>query len=391
MAETATVRAGRLPTWLGALAPVALIGILVAVFLAFDPIGELRSVPPVESLSFERTTLEPGNVELLLRNDGPDPVTIAQVLVNDAYWQFEIGDNELRRLESTTLEIPYPWEPELPLNIAVVTSTGVTIEHEIEAAAETPEPDARTLLIYALLGLYIGVIPVAVGLLWFPALKNASKTWLGFFLAFTLGLLAFLLIDTLVEGLEIAGETGAALDGVGLFGIGALTSVLLLFGLERWLSSRRRAGTTGLFLAYLVATGIGLHNLGEGLAVGAALAVGEVALGTSLVLGFALHNTTEGLAIVAPLGAEEKRPLFRHFVALGLVAGAPTIAGAWFGGFAFAPSWGALAFGVAAGAIAQVLWTIGRNMPTGRGLSSTAGILGFVAGLVVMYVTGLFA
>ena len=387
---TATAKTGRIPTWLGALAPLVLIGVLIAAFLAFDPIGQLRSTPPVEALSFERTTLEPGSVELLIRNDGPDEVAIAQVLVNDAYWEFEVDDNSLGRLESTTLEIPYPWEPELPLNIAIVTSTGVTIEHEIEAAAETPRADADTLLIYALLGLYIGVIPVAVGLLWFPALRTASKTWLGFFLAFTLGLLAFLLIDTLAHGFEIAGETGAALDGVGLFGIGAIVAVLLLVGLERWLG-RRQGTVSGLFLAYLVATGIGLHNLGEGLAVGAALAVGELALGTSLILGFALHNTTEGLAIVAPLGGSEKRPALAHFVALGAVAGVPTIFGAWAGGFAFAPAWGSVAFGVAAGAIAQVLWTIGRNLPSGRGVSSGAGIVGFVAGLLVMYVTGLFA
>ena len=377
--------------WFGALAPLVLIALLIAGFLAFDPIGELRSVPPVESLSFERTTLEPGSVELTVRNDGPDQVSIAQVLVNDAYWQFTVGDNDLGRLESTTVNIPYPWEPELPLNIAIVTSTGVTIEHEIEAAAETPEPDGSTLLIYALLGLYIGVIPVAVGLLWFPALKNASAKWLAFFLAFTLGLLAFLFIDTLVEGLEIASETGAALDGVGLVGIGALVAVLSLFGLERWLSKRRGAGVTGLLLAYLVATGIGLHNLGEGLAVGAALAVGELALGTSLILGFALHNTTEGLAIVAPLGTDDRRPAIKHFIGLGAVAGVPTILGAWLGGFAFAPMWGSLAFGVAAGAIAQVLWTIGRNMPAGYNLASAAGVLGFISGLVVMYATGLFA
>jgi zinc transporter ZupT len=374
-----------------ALAPLLLIGLLVAAFIAFDPIGELRSTPPVEAVSFERTTLEPGSVELVVRNDGPDEVTIAQVLVNDAYWQFEIGDRSLGRLESTTVDISYPWEPELPLNIALVTSTGVTIEHGIEVAAETPTADGRTLLIYALLGLYIGVIPVAVGLLWFPALRAASKTLLGFFLAFTLGLLAFLLIDTLAEGFEIAGETGAALDGVGLFGIGAVVAVLFLLGLERWLSAKRGASTSGLFLAYLVATGIGLHNLGEGLAVGAALATGELALGTSLILGFALHNTTEGLAIVAPLGGDKDRPALKHFVGLGVVAGVPTIFGAWLGGFAFAPAWGAVAFGVAAGAIAQVLWTIGRNMPNGRGVSSGAGILGFVAGLLVMYVTGLFA
>lgn len=390
MTSTATAKTG-FPTWLGAIAPLVLIGVLVFAFIAFDPIGELRSTPPIETLSFERTTLEPGSVELLVRNDGPDQVSIAQVLVNDAYWQFETGDNDLGRLESTTVEIPYPWEPELPLNIAIVTSTGVTIGHDIEAAAETPSADASTLLIYALLGLYIGVIPVAVGLLWFPALRSASKKWLGFFLAFTLGLLAFLLMDALAEGLEIASETGAALNGVGLLGIGAIVTVLVLFGLERWLAGRRGGSVPGLFLAYLVATGIGLHNLGEGLAVGAALAVGELALGTSLIVGFALHNTTEGLAIVAPLGSDKKRPAFKHFVALGAVAGVPTIFGAWLGGFAFAPAWGSLAFGIAVGAIAQVLWTIGKNMPRGHEVSSGAGILGFVAGLFVMYATGLFA
>ena len=387
---TATAKSGRIPVWLGALLPVFVIAGLVAVFLMFDPIGQLRSVPPVETLSFERTTLEPGNIELLVRNDGPDPVSIAQVLVNDAYWQFDLGDNDLARLESTKISIPYPWEPELPLNVVIITSTGLTIEHPIEAAAETPQADASTLLVYALLGLYIGVIPVAVGLLWFPALKNASKKWLTFFLAVTLGLLAFLLVDTLAEGVELAGETGAALDGVALFGIGIITAVLALFGLERWLEQRRSAGTTGLFLAYLVATGIGIHNFGEGLAVGSALAIGEIALGTSLIVGFAVHNTTEGLAIVAPLGGDEKRPSLWHFVGFGAVAGAPTILGAWLGGFAFAPAWGALTFGVAAGAIGQVLWTIGRNMPRGQGVASPVGILGFVGGLLVMYLTGLF-
>ena len=386
-----TARASRIHPWVGALGPLVLIAAFVVAFIALDPIGSLRPVPPVETLSFERTTLEPGLIEMEVRNDGPDELTIAQVIVNDAYWQFEVEDPRLGRLESTTIDAHYPWEEGLPLTIAVVTSTGVTIEHEIEAAAETPGFDASTLLVYALLGLYIGVIPVAIGLLWFPALRAASKSLLGFFLAFTLGLLAFLLVDTVAEGLEIAGEAGAAVNGIGLFAIGAVGAVLALVGLERWLAARRGASSSGLVLAYLVATGIGLHNLGEGLAVGAALAAGEIGLGTGLIVGFALHNTTEGLAIVAPLGTDEKRPPLKHFIGLGAVAGAPTIAGAWLGGFAFAPAWGAVAFGVAAGAIAQVLWTIGRHMPSGRGLSSTPGILGFVAGLVVMYVTGLFA
>jgi zinc transporter ZupT len=167
-----------------------------------------------------------------------------------------------------------------------------------------------------------------------------------------------------------------------------------LLVLQNLLQRRSSTGTAAaLGLAYLVAAGIGLHNMGEGLAVGAALASGEIALGTSLVLGFALHNTTEGLAIVAPLGGQERRPALWHFALLGAVAGLPTVLGAWAGGFAFSPAWATLAFGVAAGAIAQVVWAIGRSLMGGRagGLTSPLGAAGLLAGLLVMYVTGLFA
>lgn len=387
---TAT-EAPRLPRWLGWLVPAALIAVLVGVFVALDPIASLRDVPPVEEIEIERAVLNEGEIELHLRNDGPDEVTIAQVLVNDAYRNYTIGDRALGRLQTTTMRIPYPWDDGLPLEIALITSTGATIGHEIEVATLTPDADAGTYGVYALLGLYIGVIPVAVGLLWFPSLRRASAQWLGFFLAFTVGLLAFLLVDTVAEGIELAGETAAALDGVGLFAIGALIAVIGLTWLQGSLDRRREASaaSAGLALAYLIAAGIGLHNMGEGLAVGSALAAGEIALGTFLVVGFALHNTTEGLAIVAPLGRTEKRPSLWHFVALGAVAGVPTIAGAWLGGFAFVPAFASVAFGVAAGAIAQVVWQIARSMPRTAGLSSGAGTIGFVAGLVFMYSTGL--
>src|ERR687891_10660 len=380
------------PKWASALAPAVLIAALALAFIALDPIGSLREVPPAEELAFERTVLREGEIELRVRNDGPDPVKIAQVLVNDAYWNFTGPDESLGRLESARLSIPCPWEEGLPLNIALVTSTGVTIEHEIEAAALTPEPDVGTFAIYTLLGIYIGVIPVAIGLLWFPALKRASRRWLGFFLAFTVGLLAFLLIDTVAEGFEIAGNVPGVFDGVALFALGAIGAVLVLNSFEAALGAPRETGAIrGLTLAYLIAAGIGLHNLGEGLAVGAALAAGEIALGTFLVVGFALHNTTEGLAIVAPLGTEKERPGLRHFVALGAVAGGPTILGAWAGGFVYSPTWAALAFGVAAGAIAQVVWTISRNLPAESRLGSGFGAWGFAAGLAVMYLTGLVA
>lgn len=392
---TATARARRLPGWLGALVPLVIITVLVVGFAVLNPIGSLREVPPVEAVAFERTILEEGVIELRLRNDGPDPVTVAQVLVNDAYRDFSATDSTLGRLETATVRVPYLWDEGLPITIGLVTSTGLVIEHEIEAAALTPEADLSTIVIYALLGVYIGVLPVAIGLLWFPSLRRASRAWIDFFLALTLGLLAFLLLDTVAEGFELAGATATALNGLGLFAFGAIVAVLALTSLQAFLESRRdkerSAGRGPLVLAYLIAAGIGLHNLGEGLAVGAALATGELALGAFLVIGFAIHNTTEGLAIVAPLGAADSRPSLWHFAALGATAGLPTILGAWIGGFAFAPAWAALAFGIAAGAIAQVIWQIAKGMDGGRRVVRGMGALGFVAGFVVMYVTGLVA
>ena len=386
---TASASHRRVPTWLSGIAPLVVIGILVAMFLIFNPIASLRTVPPVEALAVERTTFERGSIHLTVRNDGPDPVKIAQVIVNDGYWNFDVEDDDLGRLESTDITVDYPWDPGLPVNISLVTSTGLTIEHEVEAAALTPDADASTLGIYALLGLYIGVIPIAVGLLWFSSLRRLSKKWLSFFLAFTVGLLAFLLVDTLAEGFELSSEAPAALDGLSLFALGAAGAVLALNSLQGWVNTRGKRASTGLALAYLIAAGIGLHNLGEGLAVGAALAAGEAALGTFLVLGFALHNTTEGLAIVAPLSSEAERPALRHFAGLGALAGVPTIAGAWLGGFAFSAIWGALAFGLAAGAIGQVIWQIWRSAPREQGLSTGLGAAGLMAGLVFMYATGL--
>jgi zinc transporter ZupT len=339
-------------------------------------------------LAFERTTLHEGSIELRVRNDGPDDVTIAQVLVNDAYRDFTIGRNTLGRLATTDVKIPYPWDEGLPLNIGLVTSTGVVLEHEIEVAVLTPETSPKTFLTYALLGLYIGVIPVTVGLLWLPALRRASKRWIAFFLAFTLGLLSFLLIETFAEGIELGGLVAGSLHGIPLFGIGALLAVFALEATGKWLRGRKTA-QGGVALAYLIAAGIGLHNLGEGLAVAAAVAAGEVALGSFLVIGFALHNTTEGLAIVAPLGAAGTKPPIKQLAFLGLIAGAPTILGAWAGGFILSPAWTTLAFGVAAGAIAQVIFSIYKGMPREQPLTSTFGATGFAAGLLVMYATGL--
>ena len=390
---TTTARRTRIPTWLAAVVPIAVIGVLIGVFVAFNPIRSLRSTPPVEAIAFERVVFREGTIEVHIRNDGPDPVTVSQVTVNDSYRDFDASRTRLGRLETATITIPYPWDEGLPINIGLVTSTGLVLEHDVAAAALTPAVDLSTLVTYALLGLYIGVVPVAVGLLWYRSLQSASRTWLTFFLAFTIGLLLFLLVDTVAEGLELAGETASALNGLGLFTMGALIAVGGLLLLDARLKGsgggqRERGAAGALVLTYLVAAGIGLHNLGEGLAVGAALTTGEIALGTFLVVGFALHNTTEGLAIVAPLGRHD-RPALIHFAWLGLLAGGPAIIGAWLGGFAFSPAIASLAFGVAAGAIAQVVWQIGRSTTAESSAAPTPAALGIFAGFAFMYLTGL--
>lgn len=393
--------AGGLPAWaLGAI-PLALIVVAIGGFalLGGPGLGD-RTGPPVEEVAVERTVLRPGEIELTLRNDGPDPVQVAQVAVNDAYAPFAAdGGNEIGRLGSTTLTIAYPWIEGEAYEIFVLTSTGGTIPAEIPVAAETPEADAGFYGLMALLGIYVGVIPVSLGMLWLPFLTRLSRRWVGAAIAFTVGLLAFLAIDAGLEGLEIAVEGPAAFGGSGLVFVGALAAYLALAGVDSWLEGRRRAaGSTGAaggaYLALLVAIGIGLHNLGEGLAIGSAYATGALALGAFLVVGFAIHNTTEGLAIVAPLrgspGGAGERPALSRLVALGLIAGAPAILGAWIGASAFNPSLAALLFGVGVGAIVRVVVQIAPSMADeeGRLLNPTA-VAGLLAGIAVMYLTGL--
>jgi len=371
--------------WLHGLAPLALLGVLVAVFLRFGPIGVLReSFPPVEELTIERITLpQPGEMRVRVVNGGPEPVTIAQVLVDEASWNHTIsGERTVGRLESRDITIPYPWVHGEPVTVRVVTSTGLTFAATLDVATQTPAPDPRYLGTFALLGLYVGVVPVFLGLLWLPFLRGLHRKWLDFFLCLTIGLLVFLGVDALAEALEVANRVPGAFQGLGLVIIGALGTPLLLSAL----SHRGGRPDNGIRLAALIALAIGLHNFGEGLAVGAAYASGAIALGTFLVLGFLLHNTTEGLGIVAPLAREN--PSFPRLALLGLVAGAPTIAGAWIGGFSYSPLWTTFFFAVGVGAIAQVVFLLGRRYLNAASLTPL-NAAGLILGLAVMYMTGL--
>jgi len=392
-----------LPAWALGLIPLAVIAILIAAFalLGGPGLGD-RSGPPVEEVAVERTVLRPGEIELTLRNDGPDPVRVAQVAVNDAYAPFVAdGGEEIGRLGSTTLDISYPWIEGEAYEIFVLTSTGGTIEADIPVASETPEADAGFFGLMALLGIYVGVIPVSLGMLWLPFMRRLGSQWIAALIAFTVGLLAFLAIDAGIEGLEIAGEAPTAFGGASLVFLGALVAYLVLAGVDGYLSGRERgspragaAGAGGAYLALLVAIGIGLHNLGEGLAIGSAYATGALALGAFLVVGFAIHNTTEGLAIVAPLrgedGGSRAAPGLSRLAALGLIAGGPAILGAWIGAAAFNPSLAALLFGVGVGAIARVIVQIAPSMRDGEGrFLHPVAVAGMLAGIAVLYLTGL--
>jgi zinc transporter ZupT len=384
-----------LPAWALGLIPLALIAAAIGAFalLGGPGLGE-RTGPPVEEVAVERTVLHPGEIELTLRNDGPDPVEVAQVAVNDAYAPFAAeGGRRIGRLDSATLRVTYPWVEGEAYEIFVLTSTGGTVAASIPVAAETPDSDLSFFALMALLGIYVGVIPVSLGMLWLPFLRRLGPTWMGTLIAFTVGLLAFLAIDAGLEGLEIAAEAPAAFGGTSLVLVGGLVAYLALAGIDSYLSQRSRAargaGGAAGYLALLVAVGIGLHNLGEGLAIGSSYASGALALGAFLVVGFAIHNTTEGLAIVAPL-RDAARPSLGRLLGLGLIAGAPAILGAWIGAAAFNPSLAALLFGVGVGAIARVIVQISPAMRDDSGrLLYPASVLGILAGIAALYLTGL--
>jgi ZIP family zinc transporter len=379
------------PVWLLGAGPLVLLTLLLVALFRLGPLGLFdEAFPPVEELTIERIWFpEPGEMRVAVVNGGPEPVTVAQVVVDEAVWSHELdGDRTVGRLERRVITIPYPWVEGEPHGVQILTETGLTFEGGVDVATTAPAVGARYLGAFALLGVYVGVLPVLLGLLWLPFLRRIDRRWVDFFLALTVGLLAFLGVDALLEAFEVAESVPGAFQGTGLILIGALGTPLALTALG---SSRRRAdGTAGPWqLALLVALAIGLHNLGEGLAIGGAYASGAIALGAFLVVGFLVHNTTEGLAIVAPL-AREETPLGRLLL-LGLLAGVPTVLGAWIGGFTRSPIATTMFLAVGAGAVAQVILELTRffGRRAERGLTAPLNAVGLLAGMAIMYLTGL--
>jgi zinc transporter, ZIP family len=382
------------PGWvLLGLLPLLGLGVLLALIVLNGAGVDRADRPPIEDLTVQRVAL-PTEHEFVLsvRNGGPEPVTLSQIVVNDAIWDFEAEpSNTIARLGSATVTIPYTWVEGEAYEIVLMTSTGTTFAAEVPVAVLTPGFSGETFWRYALIGTYVGVIPVALGLLWYPFLRRLGSSGMNFVLALTVGLLAFLVIDTLEEAMEVATGLPGVFSGIPMVILLTSLTLLGLLGAER-LFRRGREDASRLATSYRIALGIGLHNLGEGLAIGAAFALGEAALGVFLVVGFTLHNITEGVGIAAPILRE--RPSLTHFVWLALLGGGPAVLGTWIGGFAYSPLTSTIFLAVGAGAILQVIYEVTRLLLKDSAQSKTpalsgANLGGLVMGVAIMYATAL--
>jgi zinc transporter, ZIP family len=388
---------GRFRGW--SLIPLALLAAVVLTFAASGDslTGLVRDNPPAaDEFDIRRVEFHPGKIEIRVTNPQPDDLTIATVTVDDAIVSYELdGPATLGRLRSSTIEVPFEWVEDEPISVGVTSSTGIQTTKDIQAAVETPSASARSFLGYGLIGLMVGVVPVALGLLWLPSLRRAAPQWLAAFMALTGGLLTFLALEALGEALDLQAALPGPLGGPGLVLLGASISYLALTFLSHRLSSREGAGgvVSGVALATLVAIGIGLHNFGEGLAIGSSFALGELALGTFLIVGFMVHNVTEGLGIATPIADGGRSASIGRLATLAVVAGSPAILGAWLGGFVSSDVLGVVFFAAAAGAALEVVVEVGRYVRRRApgGLTSGYVMGGFLSGVAIMYVTGLLA
>ena len=373
------------------LIPIILLAGVIALFLYTGGGLRLDSPAPVENLNVEKYILTRNNIDLYIRNTGPEELTIASVIINEAVMPFEVMPSPtIPRLGRAQIHVNYAWTQGEAYGITIFTSNAIPFAVDIPVAFETPQPSQSTFWGFTLIGLYVGVIPVFLGIFWFPALRQLGRRTMTFLMAATAGLLIFLGLDTIAEALEVAAEVPSAFQGIGLIGIGAVATFLLLDAI-----SKSQTKTTGseserrLAIALMIAIGIGFHNLGEGLAIGAAYNVGEIALGTFLVVGFIIQNITEGLGIIAPVLRD--RPTIGRLALMGLIGGGPAIIGAWIGGYTPSPFLAVLFLAIGTGAIFEVVYEIAKliQKDTARESMPMTIFSGVLTGMLLLWVTGL--
>jgi ZIP family zinc transporter len=378
-------------TFILLLIPIILLAGVITLFLYTGGGLRLSSPVPVENLDVEKYILKRNNIDLYIRNTGPEELTIASVIINEAVMPFEVmPSSTIPRLGRAQIHIDYAWTHAEAYGITIFTSNSIPFAVDIPVAFETPQPSGQTFWGFTLIGLYVGVIPVFLGIFWFPALRQLGRRTMTFLMAATAGLLIFLGLDTIAEALEVAAKVPSAFQGIGLIGIGAVATFLLLDGISK--SQTEIKGSESerrLAIALMIAIGIGFHNLGEGLAIGAAYNVGEIALGTFLVVGFIIQNITEGLGIIAPVLRD--RPTIGRLALMGLIGGGPAIIGAWIGGYTPSPFLGVLFLAIGTGAIFEVVYEIAKliQKDTARESMPMTIFSGVLTGMLLLWVTGL--
>jgi ZIP family zinc transporter len=372
--------------------PLVLLAGVIALFVFTKGAGlNVTPAAPIETLQFERTILRPGQIELHLRNTSPQEISIAQININDATWPYTISPgNTIARLGTGVILLDYPWVQAEAYEITIFSSNSIPFKTSIPVATTTATASVHTLWSFTLIGIYVGIIPVLLGMFWLPALKSLGPRAMMFLMSATVGLLVYLGIDATTEALEIGGNLSAAFQGVGIVGVGILGTFLLLDAVGRHQDMGRNEAGQRMRLATMIAVGIGLHNLGEGLAIGAAYAVGAAALGTFLVVGFIIQNITEGLGIIVPISKDE--PSIRSLALLGLIGGGPAIVGAWVGGLVYSDPLSVLFLAIGGGAVFQVAFAISRQMiwkEMGKRQIPVTVFAGVLAGMLMLYASGL--
>lgn len=363
------------------LAPFALL-VLLLIYITGPGSQSINAGTPLPQITLERIDFVDGEIRVSVRNTGPIPTQVVQADVNDRIQPAAIEpDGSLERFEAATVRIPYPWNAAEPYTIGVTIQDGTRFQRSVEAAAPAIPMDAERIGLLALAGTYIGVIPVFLGLMWLPFIRRLKPEWMDFFLALTLGLLVFLGVDSVRESLKVSSDDMAeSMNGAMLAlvaGVGAFLTLQCV---------GKRLEVSGAALP--ISLGIGLHNFGEGLALGAALGLGSMAFSAYLMVGFAIHNTTEGIAIAAPLA--RRRCVGYVLAGCGMVAGAPAIAGTLAGGFAYSPMLSVVFLAVGAGAIFQVVWSLATYMrDRGVLLGAPRIVGGMAAGTIIMYGTSI--
>jgi len=344
-------------------------------------------------VTIEKIDFLDSEIQATVRNTGHIPVEIVMADINDRIQPAAVEpDRFLERFETTLVRIPFEWNEAEPYTIGITVEDGTRFEKEVEAAAPALEPSLDLAIFFAIIGTYVGIIPVMIGLLWLPFIKRISKQKYHFFLALTVGLLLFLAIDSIEEAVEVSDENlASSFNGILLIATVTILSFLGLYYTGNKLIEKAGSSkfTKPVAIALMISIGIGLHNFGEGLAIGAALGMGSIAFSTFLIIGFALHNTTEGIAIAAPMS--RGKLMIGKLAAMGLIAGSPAIFGAWIGGFVYSPFTSVIFLAVGAGAIFQVIVVIMKWIQEENegNLSTIAVVSGIAVGMLVMYLTSI--